>query len=366
MIKITDKTEKAISPSGGATALVNDLIEKAVELKASDMHLEPAEHNLKVRYRVDGLLQNGITIHKSMVPSLIARVKVMVSLDIGESRLPQDGKTHLNILDKDIDLRVSTIPTIFGEKVVLRLLDRGNLSISIEQLGMGSEDLAVFTKAISKPQGLILVTGPTGSGKTTTLYCALNKINSQEKNIITIEDPVEYQLQGINQIQVNYKTGLTFAKGLRSILRQDPDVIMVGEIRDSETAKIAIQAAMTGHLVFSTMHTNSSVAAVERLIDMGAEPYLVATSLTGVISQRLLRLSCPKCKECGFKGYRGRTGIYEIFCIDDEVREMIIKRADRKQIEKTAKIRSLLDVGLEKVNKGLTSKEELFRVVCEE
>lgn len=363
MMKKKQPTEESRS---GAAALIDDIIEKACQLRASDIHLEPTEHNLKVRYRVDGILQSGITVHRSMMPSAISRVKVMVNIDIGESRLPQDGKMNLNVDGSDIDLRVSTMPTVYGEKAVIRLLSRDNTSLSLESLGMDEAEYTKFLSSIKRPNGLILITGPTGGGKTTTLYAALNKLNSMEKNIVTIEDPVEYQLPNINQIQVNYKSGLTFAKGLRSILRQDPDIIMVGEIRDAETARIAVQAALTGHLVFSTLHTNSAAGAVERLIDMGIEPYLVSSSLICVVAQRLLRLSCPRCKECGFTGYKGRTGVYEILRIDEDVRSLILRNAGKKEIELKAGMRTIYEAGRDKVTQGLTTEEELRRVIWEE
>ncbi|MCX5749600.1 MAG: GspE/PulE family protein [Candidatus Saganbacteria bacterium] len=350
----------------GATTLVNDLIEKAVGIGASDIHLEPTQHNLKVRFRVDGILQNAVTVHRSMISSVVSRVKIMVDLDIAETRLPQDGKTHLSMGGKEIDIRVSTIPVIFGEKTVLRLLDRNSILRTLDDLGMQEEDLHKYRKVINRPQGLVLVTGPTGSGKTTTLYASLNEINSPEKNIIAIEDPVEYQLPNINQTQVNYKTGYSFEKGLRSILRQDPDIVMVGEIRDEVTARIAVQAAMTGHLVFSTLHTNSAAGAIERLTDMGIENYLIASSLSCVIGQRLVRLSCPKCRECSFTGFKGRTGIYEIIFISDEIRNLISKKAERKSLEKAASLKNLFEAGIEKAKDGLTTEEEVQKSVCQD
>jgi len=350
----------------GATALVDDLIEKAVALGASDIHLEPAESNMKVRYRVDGLLQNGITVHRSMVPSVLARIKVMVNLDIAETRLPQDGKCHLQAGGKEIDIRVSTVPTVHGEKAVLRLLERSSISRTLDELGMPLAQLKEYRKALNRPQGLILVTGPTGSGKTTTLYASLNEIMSGEKNIVTIEDPVEYQLQGMTQINVNYKTGLTFEKGLRAVLRQDPDIIMVGEIRDRETARTAMQAAMTGHLVFSTLHTSSAAGAVERLADMGVEPYLSAASLSCVVAQRLIRLTCPKCRDCRFTGYRSRTGVYEMIFLNDDLRRMVLNRAAKKDIEEFYKMKTIYRDAVEKAEKGLTDREEILRVMAED
>jgi type IV pilus assembly protein PilB len=287
----------------------------------------------------------------------------MVSLDIAETRLPQDGKCHLNVSGREVDVRVSTLPTIFGEKVVLRLLERNNISRTLGDLGMEERQLTEYRKVLSRPQGLVLVTGPTGSGKTTTLYASLNEVNSLEKNIVTIEDPVEYQLQGVTQVNVNYKTGLTFEKGLRAVLRQDPDIIMVGEIRDRETARTAMQAAMTGHLVFSTLHTSSAAQAIERLSDMGVETFLSSASLSCVVSQRLLRLACPKCKECRFTGYMGRTGVYEMIFLNDDIRKMIMNRASKKDIENAADLRTIYESAVEKTQKGLTDMPELARVI---
>ncbi|MFA5098554.1 MAG: GspE/PulE family protein, partial [Candidatus Margulisiibacteriota bacterium] len=267
---------------------------------------------------------------------------------------------------EELDIRGSTMPTVHGEKAVLRLLKRDHAVLPLEDLGMERCCLDIFAKAVFRPQGLVLITGPTGSGKTTTLYAALNRINSADKNIVTIEDPVEYELPGINQTQVNNKAGLTFSKGLRSMLRQDPDVIMVGEIRDSETARIAVQAALTGHLVLSTLHTNSAAGAVERLYDMGVEPFLLASSLICVVAQRLVRLPCTPCRDCGFSGYRGRTGIYEILHIDEEIRGMITKGAGKKEIELNAGLKPLFEAGMEKVRQKITTEEELRRVVWEE
>ena len=324
----------------GTPFLLDEIIKKAVELQASDIHLEPREEYLRLRYRVDGLLQDGLPIHKSKQAPLISRVKVLVNLDIAESRLPQDGRTNFKIGKNSIDLRVSTIPTLYGEKVVLRLLNRLHAHLSLEELGMDKDDLDLYKRMISKRNGLILATGPTGSGKTTTLYATLSALNSKEINIMTIEDPVEYQLPGINQIQVNPKSGLTFARGLRSILRQDPDIIMIGEIRDLETAKTAIQSAMTGHLVFSTLHTNDAPSAVNRLMDMGIEHYLVESSVLGVVAQRLVRKSSPE-------GYQGRTGIYEV----------MLGISPRKGMK------TLVENGMIKVKLGITRAEEVARVI---
>jgi type II secretory ATPase GspE/PulE/Tfp pilus assembly ATPase PilB-like protein len=326
--------------SHGTSALLDEIIRKAVELCASDIHLEPREDYLRVRFRVDGLLQDGNPVHKSKQASLLSRVKVLVNLDIAESRLPQDGRTNLKIGKNTIDLRVSTLPTLHGEKGVMRLLNRSHAHLNLEELGMEKADLALFKKMISQRTGVILVTGPTGSGKTTTLYATLSTLNSKETNITTIEDPVEYQLPGINQIQINPKAGLTFARGLRAILRQDPDIIMIGEIRDLETAKIAIQSALTGHLVFSTLHTNDASSAVTRLMDMGIEQYLVEASVIGVVAQRLVRKITPH-------GYKGRTGIYEIM----------------PGISPQKGMKTLAENGLLKIKQGITTQGEVARVI---
>jgi type II secretory ATPase GspE/PulE/Tfp pilus assembly ATPase PilB-like protein len=320
--------------------LLDEILRKAIDLNASDIHLEPREEFLRLRYRVDGLLQDADPVHKSKQAFLISRVKVVVSLDIAESRLPQDGRTKRKIGNQNIDLRFSTIPTLFGEKIVIRLLNRSHIQLKLEDLGMEVSELSLFKKMISKRSGLILVTGPTGSGKTTTLYATLSTLNSKEVNIVTIEDPVEYQLPGINQIQINTKAGLTFSSGLRSILRQDPDVIMVGEIRDLETAKIAVQSALTGHLVFSTLHTKDAPSAVTRLVDMGIDRYLVESSLVGVVAQRLIRKKSAQ-------GYKGRTGIYEVMLGHSP----------------QAGMKTLAQNGDIKVKQGTTSREELARVI---
>jgi type IV pilus assembly protein PilB len=316
--------------------LLDNIIRKAIELQASDIHFEPRENYLRIRYRVDGLLQEGEQIHKSKQASLTSRIKVLVNLDIAEKRLPQDGRTTL----KKIDLRVSTTPTIHGEKVVIRLLNRKQTLLGLEELGMEKEDLVLYRKMISKRSGIILITGPTGSGKTTTLYSTLSILNSPQINILTIEDPVEYQLPGINQIQINSKAGLTFSRGLRSFLRQDPDIIMIGEIRDLETAKIAFQASLTGHLVFSTLHTNDAPSAITRLIEMGIDRYLVEASIIGVIAQRLVR-------KITTDGYRGRLGIYELMFGSSPHQGM----------------KTLLENGDQKVKQGITTREELARVI---
>ncbi len=321
-------------------ALLDEILDKAVELNASDVHLEPREEFVRVRYRVDGLLQEAPPVHKAKQAALISRVKVLVSLDIAESRLPQDGRADLKLGKVHFDLRVATLPTVHGEKIVIRMLNRRQAHWQLAELGLGAELLRAYRKIINKKSGLVLVTGPTGSGKTTTLYATLAQLNSKAVNIMTIEDPIEYQLPGINQVQVNQKSGLTFARGLRSILRQDPDIIMIGEIRDLETARVAVQSALTGHLVFSTLHTNDAPSAVTRLTEMGIEKYLVEATVIGVVAQRLVR-------KCDGHGYKQRTGIFEI-------------------MNGTAQLpgsKTLLDDAGEKVARGITSAEEIGRVL---
>ena len=351
-------------PPDETVSLVNDLIEKAVRAKASDIHFEPQAAGMRVRFRTDGLLREVRAVEKKLVPQVIARIKVMVGADIGQARLPQDGKVHMIFGEEHFDIRVSTMPTIFGEKVVMRLLNKGQATLPLEELGFTASQLSLYRKAILSPHGLILVTGPTGSGKTTTLYSSLNEINDPVKNILTIEDPVEYEIPGISQVQVNYRTGLDFKRGLRSILRQDPDIIMVGEIRDNETAKIAIAAAMTGHLVFSTLHTNSASGAVERLVDMGIEPYLAASGLVCVVAQRLVRKLCPKCEECGYTGFKGRRAVYEVLYFDERLKEMVRSCPDKKRIEKICGSSSMYESGMEAVRAGLISESELAAVTC--
>jgi type II secretory ATPase GspE/PulE/Tfp pilus assembly ATPase PilB-like protein len=354
-----------------ATTLINELITKAIRLGASDIHLEPRAEDLTVRFRVDGLLVGGPTLNKDLHASAISRVKIISSLDIAEQRLPQDGKVHLRAGEKELDLRVSTIPTIHGEKAAIRILHRNMAMLSVEELGMGREDLKIYNSIIRRTSGIVIVTGPTGCGKTTTLYATLNKISSHEVNIVTIEDPVEYELAGINQTQVNPKAGLTFARGLRSILRQDPDVIMIGEIRDEETARIAVQAAMTGHLVFSTMHTNDSAGAVSRMIDLGIEPCLLNATLASVVAQRLMRLTCKKCggvscEACNKTGYKGRTGMFEMLTVNSTIKELIAKGAPDYEIKAAAIANGMVPLeamGEQKVKEGLTTKQEVSRVV---
>ena len=377
--------------------LLNLLLSGAIKDRASDIHIEPYQTNVKVRYRIDGILYDILHLPRKIHSPLVSRVKVMASLNIAEKRLPQDGRIEIKIADRSVDIRVSTIPTSFGERVVLRLLDKTSSVLKLFDLGMDEKKIGVFNRLIKSPYGIILVTGPTGSGKTTSLYAALSSLNSEEVNIITIEDPVEYQIEGIGQIQVNPKINLTFAQGLRSIVRQDPDVILVGEIRDLETAEIAIQSSLTGHLVFSTLHTNDASSAVTRLIDMGIEPYLVTSSVIAIIAQRLVRVLCPNCKEaytpdeesflnlgldtnqmkgkvfyrkkgcaaCMNTGYRGRTAIFEILVLDDTIKQFILKTSDSNQIQKEAIKRgmaTLLADGARKVIDGTTTIEEVFRV----
>jgi len=373
---------------------INDLLMTAVRVNASDIHFEPFEKFMRIRLRIDGVLHNYKEIPASKIPSTISRLKIMANLDIAEKRLPQDGRIRIKVGGKEIDIRVSVLPTYFGERVVLRLLSKENVLYSTKELGLLDDDYVLFQKLIKSPHGIILVTGPTGSGKTTTLYASISSINSEEINIITVEDPVEYQLNGVSQVQVKPDIGLTFANALRSILRQDPDVIMIGEIRDIETAEIAIQSALTGHLVFSTLHTNDAPSSITRLIDMGIEPFLVASSVIGVVAQRLVRKICPYCKQaykpsmeelvelgvkeydgnffkgegcerCMYTGYLGRTGIYEILIVDKDVRRAILETKDSDLIRNIALrkgMRTLRMDGAEKVKRGITTASEVLRV----
>ena len=377
--------------------LVNQFLTRAVEEGASDIHIEPLADSLQIRFRVDGVLREHASPPKQVQSSVISRVKIMGRMDIAERRLPQDGRIRIKIAGKDIDLRVSCLPTVYGESVVMRILDRTNVSFSLDTLGFPEAEKLVFEDMIHQPYGIILVTGPTGSGKTTTLYAALNTINSVDKKIITIEDPVEYELSGINQVQVNSKAGLGFANGLRSIVRQDPDVILIGEIRDRETADIAIQSALTGHLVFSTLHTNDAAGAVTRLVEIGVEDYLLSSSLLGIMAQRLVRVLCPSCREpfvpepalverlglpfvpsavapvyrprgcklCSFSGFRGRVGIFELLPVTDEVRSLILESQSSLVIRDYAVehgMTRLRQDGWAKVRAGITSLEEVVRV----
>lgn len=341
--------------------LLNGLIEKAWALKASDIHIEPRENDSDIRYRIDGLLKKDGHLPKSIHPQLISRIKIISNLDISEQRIPQDGRTFIKLKDRELDMRISTIPTFWGEKAVIRILDRNSTTLSLKELGMNAEQLDAYQQELKRSQGIILVTGPTGSGKTTTLYASLNLINSEDKNIITIEDPVEYQLAGINQIQLNEKSGLTFARGLRSILRQDPDIIMVGEIRDKETAEIAIRAAMTGHLVLSTLHTNNAIDSISRLVDIGIEPYLLSSSINCVIAQRLVRKLNNKTKE-----YDGRIAIFEVLNISRKLRDAIhdqLKASELLKLAETDGFRTMQEAGKKLVNENITTKEEVFRVL---
>jgi general secretion pathway protein E len=375
--------------------LVNHIISQAAKARASDIHIEPYQDSFKVRYRVDGILYDFLSPPKAIQSALISRIKVMSSMNIAERRLPQDGRLQVKIGDQDIDVRISTVPTAFGERVVLRLLNKSGSLLSLMELGLSEQSLALLQKIIAVPHGIVLVTGPTGSGKTTTLYAVLSTINKPDINIITIEDPIEYQLRGISQIQVNPKIDLTFARGLRSIVRQDPDVILVGEIRDMETAEIAVQSALTGHLVFSTLHTNDSASAITRLVDIGVEPFLISSSVIAVAAQRLIRILCKDCKQpylpdaamlegmginpallknhtiyravgcphCFHTGYRGRVAIIEIMFMDDQLKSVVLKTFDANIIKTHAKnMLTLRQDGIRKILEGITTIEEVVRV----
>lgn len=378
-----------------AVRILNQLLETGTTLRASDIHLDQTEHQVTVRYRVDGVLRTDRPLPKSLMNALVARIKILAGLNVTETRLPQDGRISTTILGKKTNLRVATLPTVFGEKVVMRILDMANLINKVADLGFEPEVLEEYQKLLQQPSGLILLTGPTGSGKTSTLYGSLNELNRPEMNIITVEDPVEYQLEGINQVQVNAQIGLTFAAGLRSILRQDPNIIMVGEIRDSETAENSIRAALTGHLVFSTLHTNSAVEAIPRLLDMGIESYLITSALSGVVAQRLVKTICKDCaytrpatpmeKEiferrglsietitlgegcdaCRQTGYRGRTAIHELLVVDEPIKHLMMNNASFQNLKEHLKqrgMRHLVDDGLVKVKAGKTTLEEVLRV----
>lgn len=375
--------------------VLDQLLQTGVQLKASDLHIDPQETDVAIRYRIDGRLQTEKHIPKSMQQSLIARIKILANLNITESRLPQDGRIKTLIGLSPVDLRISSLPTVFGEKIVVRILDLNNALLELSELYFSKDNYQKYLKLINLPSGLILLTGPTGSGKTSTLYASINKLNSENVNIITVEDPVEFELPGINQVEVNSAVGLDFAAGLRSILRQDPNIIMVGEIRDQETAEIAVRASLTGHLVFSTLHTNSAIGAVPRLIDMGIEPYLVVSSVSGIVAQRLVRRICRDCRtereltememevfskhnididhvyygegcsSCQQRGYRGRLAIHELIVIDDVIRDLLLNNQSLDKVRKYAGENGttfLIEDGLEKIKLGLTTMEEILQV----
>jgi general secretion pathway protein E/type IV pilus assembly protein PilB len=403
---VQDEDEQGLNLAGGTEdasiiKFVNQVLTEGIDRRATDVHIEPFENELRVRYRIDGMLVEASIPPevKNFQAEIVSRLKILSRLDIAEKRLPQDGRIKLRIAEREVDVRVSVIPMLHGEAVVLRLLDRSSALLGLEQLGMSARDCTAFEKVLALPHGIVLVTGPTGSGKTTTLYAALSRINDVKRKIITIEDPVEYHLRGINQIQVNEKAGLTFARGLRAILRHDPNVVLIGEIRDGETAEIAVQASLTGHLVFSTLHTNDAPSAPVRLIDMGIDPYLVASSLEVVLAQRLVRRICPQCKEefvppptldlraefgdgaphrlyrgagcrsCQGTGYRGRTCIMELMPVTEGVRAMILRRASGGEIRRQTGregMRTLRDDGWRHVIEGHTTVDEVLRVTKDE
>lgn len=378
--------------------LINAILGEAIAENASDIHIETFEKRLVIRFRVDGILREVVQPKRELAALLVSRIKVMAKLDIAEKRIPQDGRISLRVGGREVDIRVSTLPSANGERVVLRLLDKQAGRLTLRHLGMNEQDRRQLEQAVKKPHGIILVTGPTGSGKTTTLYAALTTLNDRTRNILTVEDPIEYHLEGIGQTQVNTKVDMTFARGLRAILRQDPDVVMVGEIRDQETADMAVQASLTGHLVLSTLHTNSAIGAVTRLVDMGVEPFLISSSLLGVLAQRLVRVLCNDCKrayiadaaecellgvspaeaptlyhaegceQCRGLGYRGRTGIYELVLFDDTLRTMVHTRASEQDMLRHARELgpSIREDGLRKVREGVTTIEEVLRVTREE
>jgi general secretion pathway protein E len=378
--------------------LVNMIITRAIDSRASDIHIEPFEDEIKVRYRIDGVLQDVETIPKKLQAAIISRIKIMAKLNIAEKRLPQDGRIKLRVGEQEIDLRVSTIPILYGESIVMRILRKEGIIIDLEKLGFDAATLSIFNELIKKPNGIVLVTGPTGSGKTTTLYGALDKINLPGSKIITVEDPIEYHLKGVNQIQVKPQIGLNFANTLRHIVRQDPDIIMIGEVRDLETAEIAIQSALTGHLVFSTLHTNDAPSAITRLLDMGVEHFLLSSTVRGILAQRLVRVICPECKQrddspatreaarllgvpdgaelykgigcekCANSGFFGRTGIYELLVVDEEIRKMVVRNVDSSQMRVTAVQRgmtTLLQYGIQRAVEGVTTIDEVLRVTQE-
>lgn len=350
--------------------MVNSIIEQAIKEGASDIHIEPGATKLMIRFRIDGILHDIMSSPKHTQGVILSRLKIMANMDIAERRLPQDSRFQTKINAKEIDVRVSTLPTIYGEKMVLRILDTSSLIVDINQLGIGVANLQRFKEVLNKPNGIFLVTGPTGCGKTTTLYSVLHHFNSRDKNIVTVEDPVEYRLEGINQVNVAPKIGLTFAEGLRSILRQDPDIVMVGEIRDKETAEIAIRAALTGHIVLSTLHTNDAPGALNRLIDMGLPPFLVASAINGVLAQRLVRKICSTCGgsgcgKCNQTGFKGRVAIQEMLALDDDLRKAIMSKVSSKELKSIALNKGLVTLyqdGLDKIEQGLTTQGEVLKV----
>jgi type IV pilus assembly protein PilB len=408
LFKIAESVERSILEMGSdekflenvaenspAVSLVDAIISKAVGEKASDIHIEPDEENLRIRFRVDGILHEVVILNRILHPAIISRIKIMSNMNIAEKRVPQDGRFKIKINFKDIDFRVSTLPTSYGEKIVMRVLDRSKAMLELKNIGMDNHSLEVYQSIVEKPYGIILISGPTGSGKTTTLYATLNQLNSIDKNIVTVEDPIEYNFKLINQVQVDEAAEVTFASALRSILRQDPDIIMVGEIRDKETAEISIQASLTGHLVLSTIHTNDAISSVTRLVDMGIEPFLVSTSVIGLIGQRLVRKVCSNCKteytpenelldrigydlnsqikfvrgegcpECHYTGYSGRIGIYEVLKVDSKIRELINKNASIDIIKDYAinnGFRTMYQSGMLLAKAGITTLEEVMRV----
>ena len=365
---------RALATQAPVIKLVNVLILDALKANASDIHLEAATDGTRVRYRLDGVLHDVSRPPRQYSQAVVSRVKIMAGLDVAERRIAQDGRIRLKLAGRDVDLRVSTVPSLHGESVVLRILDHGGAARDLAELGMSAALRSQFERLVSRTSGIVLVTGPTGSGKTTTLYAALARVNGPGVKVVTVEDPVEYQMEGVTQIPVNRKAGVTFASALRSILRHDPDIIMVGEMRDRETAEIAIQAALTGHRVFSTLHTNDAVAGVTRLVDMGIEPYLVAATVTGLLAQRLVRMSCPACsgagcESCSGTGFCGRTGIYELFAVVESSRRMIAERASLDALRAAAVgqgMRTLRDDGMDKVAAGVTTVEEVLRVTGDE
>ncbi|MCR4771717.1 MAG: GspE/PulE family protein [Oscillospiraceae bacterium] len=398
---VTNKLGDDAANSAPTIRLVNSMLERAITERASDIHMEPREAELVVRMRIDGVMRQIMNVPKDVQSSVISRVKIMAGLDIAEHRVPQDGRFNVSVKDKDIDMRVSTLPTVFGEKIVLRLLDKSNGRVTKEAVGLTGADLEKYDEMLKLHSGVILLVGPTGSGKTTTMYAMINQLNTEDVNLVTLEDPVEYNIDGINQVQINDKVGMTFAGGLRAILRQDPDIIAVGEIRDGETADIAMRAAITGHIVLSTIHTNDAVGTIDRLRDIGCEPYLIAGALRGVISQRLVRRICPDCRQsykpsadelrefglpedsdetwyrgtgcpsCYNRGYRGRTAVFEMLPIDRRLRTLIYAQADRTAVEEELRrpengFVSMHQNALRLMREGVTSAEEVRRVINED